>query len=184
MIHKSIQALWWKVYISYSWQQQEYLCLSYQLQVGSVVVAEMFHYHMLHSVVLLLLLVGPDIIFLLLPRIDIISHTSIITLKLFHKKVVNLPKLFSAPLVPCPHLPWYLCMLFVSTWSAFLCLMQCLASLIVYPKLCQRSNQLCSSTFWQTSIDFDRKSSISQVGCCCERRWNYRPRFSETWMFC
>ena len=133
---------------------------------------------------LLLLLVGPGIIFLLLPRIDIISHTSIITLKLFHKKVVNLPKLFSAPLVPCPHLPWYLCMLFVSTWSAFLCLMQCLASLIVYPKLCQRSNQLCRSTFWQTSIDFDRKSSISQVGCCCERRWNYRPRFSETWMFC
>ena len=33
---------------------------------------------------LLLLLVSPGIIFLLLPRIDIISHTSIITFKLFH----------------------------------------------------------------------------------------------------
>ena len=46
----SIQALWWKAYMSYLWQQHEYLCLSYQLYIDSVV-AELFHCHLLHLAV-------------------------------------------------------------------------------------------------------------------------------------
>ena len=77
---------------------------------------------------LLLLLVGPGIIFLLLPRIDVMSFTSIVTLKLLCKKTANLAKLFSTPQIPYPHLPRDLRMVFVFIWSAFFCLI-CLASL-------------------------------------------------------
>ena len=51
------------------------------------------------------------------------------------RKTTNLAKLFSAPLVPYPHHPWYPCMLFVSIGSAFFCLIQCLTSLQCLPQI-------------------------------------------------
>ena len=64
----------------------------------------------------LLLLVSHGVILLLLPRIDIISHTIIYYLLPSNspQKTANLVKLFSAPLVPCPHPPWCLRMHFAS----------------------------------------------------------------------
>ena len=71
--------------MSYLWQQQEYLGLSYQLHIDSIVaVAELsiVIYYILWC--LLLFLVDPGIIFLLLPTVDIMSSTGIVTPKLLH----------------------------------------------------------------------------------------------------
>ena len=99
---------------------------------------------------LLLLLVGPGVFFMLLCRTDTMSQTSIVTFKLLHNKIVNLAKLFPALLIPNSRL-------FVSTWSAFFCLMQCLASLQCLFRVVSTLESTLQSLVLSKTIDFEWK---------------------------
>ena len=121
---------------------------------------------------LLLLLVGPGIIFLLLPRIDIMSCTSIATFKLLNKKTANLVKLFSTPQSPYPHLPWDLYAFCIHLISFLLFdAMSSFTSVFIPSCVKVRINSAVPRFGKQLSIlskSFCR-SSISLIGCCFER---------------
>ena len=85
------------------------------------------------------------------------SYTSIVTLKILHKK----PQILQS----CFPLLWFLihtihdifvCFLYQSD-QLFFVWYNIWLLFSVYPKLCQQSKQLCSPKFWQTTIDFERK---------------------------
>ena len=160
--------------MSYLQKQQEYLCLSYHFNIDSVVAVlscSVFIYCILWC--LLLLLVGPGINFLLIPRIGIMSYTHVVTFKLLHKKQQILQVVFRSSgslstssmrssYTFCNHL---ISVLLFDTMSDF-------PSVFTRYWFKVRINSAVPSFGKQQLIlsgNFP-KSSISLVGCCCERR--------------